>query len=449
MSKYTCEKCNFASDYKSHYTEHLNTKKHLKSISDSIVVSTKENSKSAVLGDDKPPLETTTLDLNTTKLAETSFQCDHCYIYINNKSNYYRHLHKCVIKLNEDKVINIPKDIIKKCIHNLQCPLCKHQCSRQSSLNIHIRNCKGSYSSHKEVKEIIREDEKDKLIQELKEENKKLKEDVKIVALTERLKGSEKLNEVYAENAKNTNQLNLAHSCNYNGLIQTNMRSMTFLEKFMSNAPELKTFIEEYKDPYAFFIDYKEHEEAKNRDTSNSNSKENILYYDEDKMSKDDYIVEHILFLQKTKKTVNFITERLVHFYKKEHEPVKQSIWNVDIYRYNFTVSLKSGTKTIWHSDKQGHTTAEIIITPLLQFICKILEKHIKKLQKNMKQLAKEMKTSIIVNSAKNIEHLTDFIMSVKNNELQQEIIKRMSPLFSLDVKKQHNLLTNDEIIED
>ena len=88
--------------------------------------------------------------------------------------------------------------------------------------------------------------------------------------------------------------------------------------------------------------------------------------------------------------------------------------------------------------------TAEIIISPLLEFISKIIKKHITKLQKKMKIVAKQGKTCEIVKIAKNIESLTEFIINTKNNDLQQEIIKRISRLFSLDIKKYSNLITCD-----
>jgi hypothetical protein len=462
MTLYKCEKCNYASKYKTHYTDHLQTKKHIKNITGDDKNTKSAKSDFTTLKPDfdtakpdfttlkpdfsifTPDFETATVkdDTLTSVTEHKKLECEYCYLIINNNSNYHKHINRCIMKQNLDKLKHLSNQEIKYIYIELKCPLCKMKCSRPSSLNIHIKNCKIKIKKKQEVKIQSNNDlaNNDLVIKQLQEENKKLKDDIKIIELNEKLKYYEKIHEVYKEN----NKLSMANSCNVNGLIQTNMRSITFLEKFMNNAPELKSFIDEYKDPYSFFIDYSEQDKNKESDINEINTINNILYFDESKMSKDEYLIDHILFLQKTKRTVNFIADRLIYFYKRENEPVKQSIWNVDMYRYNFTISLKSGDKTIWHSDKQGQLTSDIIITPLLEFICNILQTHIVKLKEKITELTKELNTSEIIIVAKKLELLSEFIISVKNNELQQEIIKRISPVFSFDIKKHTNLISNN-----
>jgi hypothetical protein len=213
----------------------------------------------------------------------------------------------------------------------------------------------------------------------------------------------------------------------------------------MNQTPPLEYFDKEFEDPYEFYIDYDHHKKLKEKSKENNNrlenTKNNILFYDEDKMTKDEYIIDHILFLQETKQTVKFIVDRLIHFYKKEGDAIKQSIWNIDMYRYNFTICLKTGNKTIWHSDKQGQTTTEMILDPLLEFTSKILEKQLEIYKNEISELAKDRKTNEMLKVLKKLEYLTEFTLSVKNKEMQQEIIKKMSPLMFFDITKHKNTL--------
>jgi hypothetical protein len=62
-----------------------------------------------------------------------------------------------------------------------------------------------------------------------------------------------------------------------------------------------------------------------------------------------------------------------------------------------------------------------------------------------MAELAKEMNTTDMFSLLKKIEFLTDFTLSVKNKELQQEIIKKISPLLCFDTNKYKEIMEIEE----
>ena len=115
--------------------------------------------------------------------------------------------------------------------------------------------------------------------------------------LQEKLKAEEKLNSIISEQAKTSNNLAVGNMCNVNGLIQnntgliqnntgliqnnndlieTNMRSMTFLNKYVNDAPSLEHFNTDFKDPYIFYIDYAANKKLKD-ESKLDNSKVLIL----------------------------------------------------------------------------------------------------------------------------------------------------------------------------
>jgi len=440
---YECKNCNYDTKYKTHFTDHLKSKRHLKKTIEAEIKKVKSTESTESTNKDSVDFKEENLqkiDANITKNISSSqtlssnvplkskdkkngeYICCYCNIKFISKSNLIRHEYKCNLKNNH---IRIDEDKSK----NLICPICNIQCSLKRLYTRHINICI-------EKKNKINFDNNIEII--------KLNYEKKIS--DEKLKASEKLVEVLQEQNKNNNNLAVGNMCNVNGMIESNMRTMTFLNKFMNNTPPLEYFDKEFEDPYEFYIDYDKHKKLK--ETSKlENTKNNILYFDEDKMTKDEYIIDHILYLQETKQTVKFIVDRLIHFYKKEGDDIKQSIWNIDMYRYNFTVCLKTGNKTIWHSDKQGQITTEMLLDPLLEFTSKILEKQLEIYKNELSELAKDKNTNDMLKVLKKIEYLTDFTLSVKNKNLQLEIIKKLSPLLFFDISKYRDKF-DKEILE-
>jgi hypothetical protein len=440
--KFSCSLCNYSTIYSTHYQKHIDTQKHQKRITVSETMDVNppgcQNLKSG--GSD---------NLADYIIADTSEEsenekllCEHCGLKLYSQSSLNRHLNTCSLKNIKPE----QKDDVK----NLKCPMCNLQCNRKSSLTRHIKICTNKpvkpSKPDKPEKNLTKEELKIKLIKaeyekKLADYERKLIEE-KLKAKDDRLKDKDKIIDVYAEQTKNSNDLAIGNMCNVNGLIHTNMRAMTYLKKYSPNTPALKSFMEEHDDPYIFFIDYEEHERAKENDKSDLNSKNNILYFDEDKMTKDDFLVDHILFLQKSNKLETYIAERLIHFYKKEGDNAQQSIWNIDIYRHNFAISVKSGNTTIWHSDKGGQMTADIVIKPILEFVCEILKKNLLVIGTRMGELSQKGRTNEVVNLVKDMGLINDFIFSVKNNTLPQQIIRKISTAFTIE-KAKDSLLIN------
>jgi hypothetical protein len=335
-------------------------------------------------------------------------QCEKCNLKFSDKSNLARHKKRCKFDCKN-------KDMLES-INNNICPLCKSQYTKKSGLVRHMNNCK----SKEKVKET------DIILEKVMQKIEKMEtHQTQII--------NEQWNQIKKER-QYSHQMSVANACNMNGLIESNMKAMTFLEKFHTNTPQLEDFSKDFEDPYLFYIDYSQHPiiEGTNK----------ILYNKKTEMTKDEYISDLILFLQETKELVKYYTERIIVFYKNDKEPQRQAVWNVDTSRHNYTVSLKYNDKVEWHKDKQGHITTEKILRPLLEFTVNIIRNKIEALYK---ELTTTKNTTSMMDIVKKQQLLSEFIFSVQKNTLQPEIIKKLSPLMFFDVKKHKELLVISE----
>jgi hypothetical protein len=78
--------------------------------------------------------------------------------------------------------------------------------------------------------------------------------------------------------------------------------------------------------------------------------------------------VEKLVCKYDSKQFVTYISEVIVEKYKKI-DPKKQSIWISDLSRLSYIISVKIDDDIIWHSDKKGIKTRNLIIKPLLNYI--------------------------------------------------------------------------------
>jgi hypothetical protein len=439
---YKCEPCNYATNYTTHYKVHVSSKKHAKRTgvytNDSFKLNAPDFKKNKEIlksgasnsyceDNSKEILKSNLVERGIIGLDDTDKICKYCGIEIENNSSLNRHIKDCDFQqFYNSNDFKYDESTYKK-IKLLRCPKCDLECNRKCSLIRHMKLC----IANKHKKRMKYKELKDKL-EETQNKLDSLQKEKEKEIMSEKLKSYEKITEILEKQNKVSNEVAVVNSYNV-------MRTINFLNKYATNAPKLQNFMDEFEDPYIFYIDYDEHEKIK-KEVEEKKKPLELVYYDKDKMTKDEYIVDHICFLQETKQTVKYLAERLVHFYKKENEPAKQSIWNIDMYRHNFTVSLESEGKVIWHSDKQGQTTSEKILNPLLEFTTGIIKKHMEVLQSNMMEYAKAKKTSEVVNIVNKMNLLAQFIMSVNKNELQQEIIKKISPLLFFEQKNKDEI---------
>jgi hypothetical protein len=426
--KHICEICNYETKYKSHLRNHLNSEKHKRVV---LIQENQKNPTQSQNGDfsDFPEQkkgniityaianlnngEDTSSDSDsnsassnkaTTKLLELDSssltKCNKCLLEFTQRVNMLRHSRTC----NFDKLKTLVEDTSTsdKLLIDNKCPLCKLQCVNKSGLVKHVNSCVS-----KKINSIASDNTK---VQLLQLENKLLheKESIRKEHVSDLQKG-----------LSHGRKMDIATSCNMNGIIQTTMRAMTFATTHYNTAPALENFDTDFKDPYTFYIDYDEFPEVADDNTK--------IIVDNKEITKNEFIVEHIAFLVEHKKVVKYYTEKIAHFYKKE-EPHKQSLWNFDTSRHNYGISVKSNDKVYWQKDKQGLTTTKKILDPMLRFTIDI----IKSLVPNY--LSKLSQSSLLM---KKVAYLSDFVNSVETNTLQPEIIKKLSPIMFLDVVKQ------------
>jgi hypothetical protein len=358
--------------------------------------------------------------INTIK-NESKNRCEYCGITSEYKTNLQRHMKKCKLKGINLSENNETLKTNTELIDNLKCPFCKLQCSRKSSLIKHITACDKSNTQ-------IISAQKEEIIK-VKYENELFKEKHKMIE--DKLEYTEKVNDFLK-------QITVATTCNMNNLIESNMRTINFLNKYVPNAPKLEHFNDDFEDKFSFYIDYTIHPVCQDNSSK-------IYYNNKELVTKEEFIIELITFLQDTKQTIKYFVDQIVYFYKNEKEPHKQSIWNLDIYRYNYTISSESDGKKLWLTDKQGQIIIEKILNPLFEFTSEIIKKKIGELVLDINELIKEYKTSEMTRKLKEQEYLTDFIVSIKKNELQHEIIKKLSPFLFFDVQKnKEQILSNN-----
>jgi hypothetical protein len=447
--KYYCDKCNYGSKYKSHINDHYKSRKHHKVIEllEKLEIAPKgleiapkcpdapKNSGLRGKNEDFTPKQVKKTSLNNSdtddsaqnKQKTNNYVCEKCDIKFSKKYHLSRHQKTC----NFIKLDIIDKDNKHNEDNNeILCYLCKNKYTSKSGLVRHMKNC------------ITRDDTKDLIIEKLQEKIKEKDE----IHMKEKIGLLEKRIEELLDDKKHSQKMDMANACNTNGLIQANMRAITFANKYFTSAPPLEHFNNEFKDPYSFYIDYKEcpqvQDDSEEEDETSSdfeklvNQNNNKILCNNKVITKDEYIVDLIAFLVETNQVAKYFSEKIVYFYKNEKEPHKQSIWNFDTSRYNFGISIKLDDKTSWHTDKLGLTTTDKILNPLLQFTVSIITKT------TLHLLSELSSKQSLMNK---INYLSMFIHSVKSNTLQPEIIKYISPIMHLDTNKYMKYLDNKE----
>jgi hypothetical protein len=275
-----------------------------------------------------------------------------------------------------------------------KCKFCDVIYNKSGNLNRHYKVC------------ALRNDSKTQI---LEMENQKIKEEL------ETLKQDKQYNQ----------NLNVANTHNINGLIQINMKTLTFLNTYFNNAPALQDFSHYFKDMYAFFIDYKKFPQIENT---------NNILFDGKEVNKDDYISDKIIFLQQENNIVKYFSDKIIEHFRNKDFPELQSYWSSDTFRNNYNIRTEYKNVSTWHTDKQGLIISEKILEPLLDFVTDITSAKLMSLaEKNKKEKELHKKMPIV----KKQQTLTEFNLSVAHKEIQPEIMKKIAPSFFLDMDKE------------
>lgn len=378
---YKCIECNYSANRKSSYIFHLKTQKHLEKM-----------------------LENTNVHFSTNSCAS---QC-------NSKNIKNMKCDTISFSTIKSEKLNKRDNISNKKI--IECEYCKKTFTRQYSLMRHYSTC-----------QIKKEKDMEKKIKEKYEIEYKIKElEFKLKQKEKDVDTMSKQIEEMKENEQFHKSMIASESNNLNGALQVSMSAITFLEKYHTETPPLKTFEEEFANPYQVY------------------EQEGVKYENDGyivngvKIDKDKYIVDKMELLEQNEDTVKFFAWLMESIYRNHKYPHLQAYWAKDTARNNYSVrETVAGNIVIWSDDKDGKIIINKVITPLLKFTEAVLRKELNKLAKNVNIKKQERDINGMLILIKKQEILTGFINKVEKNELQEEIIKKMAPSFYLDVKKQ------------
>ncbi len=353
MPHYECEPCNYSTFRLPDMDRHSKTKKHLRNICNlpekviGVVYNDTCNDKSIT----KKSHKDTKNIIARKKPKEKKFKCDKCNRRFTEKCNLYRHQkHYCTITVqlsSSGTDENVDSDINTKC--------------------------------KKKV-------DKDKEIEELKEQNKKL-----LDLATKNANISEFNAEANVINAKSTKK---------------SMNMMSHAMKHWANAPPMKLL---------------EGKEAMKLITYENKSKSSI---------------EEVIIHQYNADTLDrFLGNVLIKEFKKEDQ-IDQSLWTTDSSRLCFIIKQIVGDtgSDRWVSDKSGIEITKLLISPLVKKVSEMMSDYVSKFIKEMKENvdSNEKKAKIAMDKMYDAETV---IRGIVKNDLRKEILKYIAPYFNVDVK--------------
>lgn len=373
MPLYQCNKCKYTTMYKSNFNRHNKSSTHLKKCK--------------------------------TTANKTKFKCKYCKKYFTRQYSLNRHnktIHFNQLEYNNnasDVVQNVNNTSIQSTskIHQINlknnelfnnqstdckknaCYYCKNIYSRVSSLTRHQKICP--------VKKVHENAEK--------VEFKKATNEKEIHFLKEHIKILEKQNKQYQQEKKF-----------YQSIVQ---QSGTALKKSMSALVYIAT-------------------NYLNAPPINKLTIEMI-----DDLDNDEYNLGSTMIYHYNIKTLGtFLGEYIVNVYKKE-DPKTQSIWNTDCTRFTYMIKdIFKDENSNWIVDKKGVRTIEITIKPLMVFTENIIQKTQKIACSKLPTIKGETDRTILMDLIKSASYL---IADIKDNTLEKEVLKHISPYLHLGFK--------------
>ena len=210
---FKCIDCNYSSNRKSSYLYHCGTQKHLEKVKQ------------------LPTAQSSTQSCAILCLNDKTIENDESY-YPNDVKDNSEH--------------NI-KDNIKD---NKKCAYCSRTFTRHYSLIRHYNTC--SIKLEKEKEEMIKErEERMKQKYELELKLQLQEKDI------EYMKKQQEIDKKQIEELKEDKQFHkkviACESNNLNGALQVNMNTLNFLKTYHTDTPPLKTFSQEFADPYKVY----------------------------------------------------------------------------------------------------------------------------------------------------------------------------------------------------
>jgi hypothetical protein len=147
----------------------------------------------------------------------------------------------------------------------------------------------------------------------------------------------------------------------------------------------------------------------------------------------DDTMVKVIVDLYKKNKLIPFISDIIVKYYKKE-DVTKQSLWTSDASRLTYIVReiIEKCGVTTWTKDLNGEKIRKYTIVPILEVIKEKLYKYRGEVI-NKRKLVDNLMDGLeeFLDTCKVVSELLEMC---DNRELENQIIKTMTPYFSLNL---------------
>jgi hypothetical protein len=132
--------------------------------------------------------------------------------------------------------------------------------------------------------------------------------------------------------------------------------------------------------------------------------------------------INTILVQYESNKLVEYISDMIVSFYKKDGNEHEQAFWCSDVPRLKFLVRVlpMHADTNVWATDPSGILIKKQVIKPLLRYMIKCIDSYRIKYNKiTGPDIDKHLK-------------LSDIVKSISNNTLSTHIARKIAPHFNL-----------------
>ena len=127
-----------------------------------------------------------------------------------------------------------------------------------------------------------------------------------------------------------------------------------------------------------------------------------------------------------------FFGDILIKEYKKEDFKT-QSVWNTDTARQNYAIVGVVNDKNKWIVDKKGLLTVDAIVKPLVEYYSNMIDHKNQVIGQNLNH---KMSLTELENAVQKQGKLSNIGCELKKPNIEDDIIKYISPYFYLDIPK-------------
>jgi len=416
MKIYNCDNCNFVSNNKTNYDNHLHTKTHIENIT-----------------------------------PKDKFCCNICLKIFNHKSNLCAHKKSCsnkhIIKekkniINHDNnICNYDNDqdnnkfdnlLIENLLLKQKLEFLEEKSKLESKL---IKEKVEFLEEKKEIEsKLIKAELESKLIKQKSEiESKLIKEKTENKLLHEQSKKEKRLFKEHKKELLKSKdqQIDLVQHNNIesarHAYSEGKMNALTFVSLCYNKTSKMPSI--------PMDSDYV---------VADVKSDKDIKFWIEQRPEfADEYIAERLLHIYDSKGFINYITNIVVKAYKKD-DPAEQTFWASDVSRLIYIVRSTINQKDEWVYDKKGVIIKESIIDPLLDEVYNIIVKYRKYMEKRYLHSLKKEESDYYIKKLSILKIADKLIDDFRNRQaVKNQIIRVLAPKFFLDrdVNKDKNLI--------